>query len=89
MAQLRDKVTSEVVFEGDVEEVVLLAAKIGEDEVLFDGVGTKFNAQAVQDAYEERRETEKGKKQPVEARVQKALSKVNARLKDARALVED
>lgn len=46
MAQLRDIETSQVVFQGSVEEAVLLASDIGFDKVLFDDVGTAFDPEA-------------------------------------------
>lgn len=54
MAQLRDIQTSEFIFEGTPEECVLLADKIGRDEVLFDGVGEAFDPDAVLTNYNDR-----------------------------------
>lgn len=54
MAQLRDIRTSEFIFEGTPEECVLLADKIGRDEVLFDGVGEAFDPDAVLTSYNDR-----------------------------------
>lgn len=53
MAQLRDIHTSEFVFEGTPEECVLVAEKIGRDEVLFDDVGLGFDPDAVLKARDE------------------------------------
>lgn len=47
MAQLRDKVTSQIIFEGTPEQVARMAADIGQDEVIFDDVGAAFDPQAV------------------------------------------
>lgn len=47
MAQLRDKQTSEIVFEGTPLEVATLANEIGVGEVLFDDVGEAFDHAAV------------------------------------------
>lgn len=53
MAQLRDALTSEFLAEGDPTALVLLAEKIGPDEVIFDGVGEHFNPDEVLRAYNE------------------------------------
>lgn len=53
MAQLRDIHTSECVFEGTPTECVLLAEKLGRDEVLFDDVGLGFDPDAVLSAYKD------------------------------------
>src|SRR5689334_13994550 len=50
MAQLRDVKTSEILFEGTPYEVVLMADKLGRDEVLFDDVGLGFDPDAVKAA---------------------------------------
>ena len=55
MAQLRDSVSSALLFEGSVEACVLLATEIGADEVLYDGVGLDFDPEAVLQARNERR----------------------------------
>ena len=47
MAQLRDAQTGECLAEGAPEEMVLLAEEVGVAEVMFDGVGGGFDAEAV------------------------------------------
>lgn len=47
MAQLRDKQTSQFIFDGTPLEVATLASKIGFDEVIFDDVTLDFDPQAV------------------------------------------
>lgn len=54
MAQLRDKKTSEFIAEGSPVEMVLLADEVGIDEVLFDGVGLRFNPAEVRQEYQDR-----------------------------------
>jgi len=53
MAQLRDARTSELIAEGTPQEVVLLADRLGHDEILFDDVGLNFDPDAVRQAYQE------------------------------------
>jgi hypothetical protein len=47
MAQLRDKITSELLAEGTPLEVALVAELIGFDEIIFDDVGQAFDPAAV------------------------------------------
>jgi hypothetical protein len=54
MAQLRDAHTSELIAEGTPLELAVLAEELGRDEVLFDGVGTEFDPDAVLDAARQR-----------------------------------
>lgn len=54
MAQLRDSRTSEFIASGTAEEMVLLADRLGADNVLFDDVGLGFNPDAVREAHESR-----------------------------------
>lgn len=52
MPQLRDAKTSELLAErDDVVELVVIADKVGRDEVLFDGVGDHFDPDAVLEAH--------------------------------------
>lgn len=53
MAQLRDKLTSEVVFEGTPLEVSTLANEIGVGEVLFDDTGHDFDPAACAKSYDD------------------------------------
>lgn len=47
MAQLRDSQTSQILHDGTPLECVVLAQKIGIDEVLYDDVGEHFDPDAV------------------------------------------
>jgi hypothetical protein len=51
MPQLRDAQTSEILAEGSREEVALMAANIGHQEVIFDDVEPGFDARATIAAY--------------------------------------
>lgn len=53
MAQLRDKKTSQIIFEGSALEVAALAEKLGLNEILFDDVGDGFNHKEVLDTHSE------------------------------------
>lgn len=53
MAQLRDKETSELVFEGTPLECAALADEIGAKEVLFDDVGPNFDPKATLKAHDD------------------------------------
>lgn len=53
MAQLRDAQTSELIAEGTPLEVALIAGELGRKDVLFDGVGEAFDADAVIAAHRE------------------------------------
>lgn len=50
MAQLRDVETGELLAEGTPVEIAAIAAELGIDEVLFDGVGLAFDHAAVLEA---------------------------------------
>ena len=52
MAQLRDAQSSQILAEGTPIEMVLLADRIGHDEVLFDDVGPAFDPDAVRRAHQ-------------------------------------
>lgn len=54
MAQLRDAQTSALLAEGTPEELVALAAELGERDVVYDGVGDKFDPAAVRKAAKDR-----------------------------------
>lgn len=47
MAQLRDAQTSEFLHQGSPTEMVLLAERLGRDQVIFDDVGLSFDPDAV------------------------------------------
>lgn len=53
MAQLRDAITSELIFEGDPVAVAIMAEQIGVENVLFDGVGSSFDHQEIIDRHEQ------------------------------------
>lgn len=53
MAQIRDAVTSEFLFEGTPLECATIAKEIGFSKVLFDDVGEKFDPNAVLKRHEE------------------------------------
>lgn len=57
MAQLRDKKTSEVIFEGTPVEVASMAQKVGFDEILFDGVSQEFDPSSVLKSFTEETES--------------------------------
>lgn len=84
MAQLRDKVTSEVVFEGTLEEVAVLGAKLG-DTVIFDGVGAADPNDIIQALSEQVDD----RMAEVENTATERLSDVEARIEEARARVEE
>lgn len=89
MAQLRDKQTSEVVFEGTPTECVLLADQLGnDDETLYDDVGSGFDADAVRQAFQARKDDDPKAAKAQENQVSKAVSDAQARLTEARARTE-
>lgn len=52
MAQLRDALTGELLAEGTPFQVIVAAAEVGRDNVMFDDVGTRFDPAAIRAAYE-------------------------------------
>lgn len=56
MAQLRDRHTSELLAEGQPEELALAAERIGRARVIFDDVGEAFDVDAVLAAHRDRLE---------------------------------
>lgn len=93
MAQLRDAVTSELVAEGTVEELVLIAQHIEED-VIYDDVGENFNPDEVLKAYLDNLDGLKGSLKAqgtpghLKAKIEDAVSEAEGKQPDASVIEE-